>query len=46
MFHLAAAVGVRHIVVDPLNSLLTNTRGTENVLGVVRVRYWHKVVLA
>ena len=45
VFHLAAAVGVRHIVVDPLNSLLTNTRGTENVLGAC-FRYWRKVVVA
>ncbi len=35
VFHLAAAVGVRHIVDDPLGSLLTNTRGTENVLDRV-----------
>ena len=32
IFHLAAAVGVFNIVNDPLNSLLTNIRGTENVL--------------
>src|SRR5438552_10863315 len=32
VFHLAAAVGVRHIVERPLDSLLVNTRGTENVL--------------
>src|SRR6185369_11725514 len=32
VFHLAAAVGVRHIVDDPLGSLRTNTRGTEHVL--------------
>jgi nucleoside-diphosphate-sugar epimerase len=45
VFHLAAAVGVRHIVDDPLGSLLTNTRGTENVLAACH-RYWRKVVLA
>jgi len=33
VFHLAAAVGVRNIVDDPLTAMLTNTRGTENVLG-------------
>ena len=33
VFHLAAAVGVRHIVERPLESLLTNVRGTENVLA-------------
>ena len=32
VFHLAAAVGVFNIVNFPLNSLLTNIRGTENVL--------------
>jgi UDP-glucose 4-epimerase len=32
VFHLAAAVGVFNIVDNPLASLLTNIRGTENVL--------------
>jgi UDP-glucose 4-epimerase len=32
VFHLAAAVGVFNIVKNPLDSLLTNIRGTENVL--------------
>ncbi len=32
IFHLAAAVGVFNIVNHPLKSLLTNIRGTENVL--------------
>ena len=32
IFHLAAAVGVFNIVNNPLRSLLTNIRGTENVL--------------
>ena len=32
VFHLAAAVGVFNIVKNPLVSLLTNIRGTENVL--------------
>jgi UDP-glucose 4-epimerase len=45
VFHLAAAVGVRHIVDDPLTSLLTNTRGTENVLSAC-FRSWRKVVVA
>jgi UDP-glucose 4-epimerase len=31
VFHLAAAVGVFNIVNNPLESLLTNIRGTENV---------------
>jgi UDP-glucose 4-epimerase len=45
VFHLAASVGVRHIVDDPLGSLLTNTRGTENVLAACH-RYWRKVLIA
>ncbi len=32
VFHLAAAVGVFNIVNDPINSLITNIQGTENVL--------------
>jgi UDP-glucose 4-epimerase len=32
VFHLAAAVGVFNIVNHPLSSLMTNIRGTENVL--------------
>ena len=34
VFHLAAAVGVFNIINNPLVSLLTNIRGTENVLEV------------
>ena len=34
IFHLAAAVGVFNIVNKPLESLLTNIRGTENVLEI------------
>lgn len=32
VYHLAAAVGVRRILSQPVDSLLTNVRGTENVL--------------
>ncbi len=45
VFHLAAAVGVRHIVDRPLQSLLTNTRGTDKVLAAC-FRYWKKVLIA
>lgn len=38
VFHLAAAVGVFNIVKFPLNSLLTNIRGTENVLEAAHAR--------
>jgi UDP-glucose 4-epimerase len=34
VFHLAAAVGVFNIVNEPLACLLTNIRGTENVLEI------------
>jgi UDP-glucose 4-epimerase len=33
VFHLAAAVGVGHIVEQPLASLITNVRGAEHVIG-------------
>lgn len=45
VFHLAAAVGVKHIVDAPLESILVNTRGTENVLASC-FRYWRPVVVA
>ena len=45
VFHLAAAVGVRHIVDAPLEALLVNTRGTENVLAAC-FKYWRRVLLA
>ncbi|MEK7367003.1 MAG: NAD-dependent epimerase/dehydratase family protein, partial [candidate division NC10 bacterium] len=45
VYHLAAAVGVRHIVADPLNAVLTNVRGTELILHSA-YKYWRKVVLA
>jgi UDP-glucose 4-epimerase len=38
VFHLAAAVGVFNIVRNPLDSLLTNIRGTENVLEAAHSR--------
>lgn len=36
VFHLAAAVGVFNIVSKPLQSMLTNIRGTENVLEAAK----------
>jgi UDP-glucose 4-epimerase len=33
VYHLAAAVGVRLIVEQPVHTMVTNVRGTENVLG-------------
>ncbi len=45
VFHLAAAVGVKYIVNDPLNSILTNVSGTERVFQSA-YKYRKKVVLA
>ncbi len=45
IFHLAAAVGVRHIVKDPLAAINTNVRGTEVVLDQA-FRYWKRIVIA
>ncbi len=45
IFHLAAAVGVRHILQDPLAAINTNVRGTEAVLGLA-FRYWKRIVIA
>lgn len=45
VFHLAAAVGVKHIVNDPLGSILTNVSGTEKVFQYA-FKYWKKIVLA
>ena len=33
VFHLAAAVGVAHIIANPLGSIQVNSRGTENMLA-------------
>ncbi|MHB8246172.1 MAG: NAD-dependent epimerase/dehydratase family protein [Acidimicrobiales bacterium] len=43
--HLAAAVGVRLIVEQPLRSFITNIRGTENVIGAAH-RFRKKILLA
>jgi UDP-glucose 4-epimerase len=45
VFHLAAAVGVRNILNDPLGSLATNLRGTEHVLASA-FRHGSRVLLA
>ena len=45
VFHLAAAVGVKHIVDRPLESLLINARGTEIVLEAC-FRFWRRVLIA
>lgn len=45
VFHLAAAVGVWHIVQDPLASITANVEGTETVLRAA-FKHWRKVVIA
>ena len=45
IFHLAAVVGVKHVVADPLAAINTNVRGTEVVLNAA-FKYWKKVLLA
>jgi UDP-glucose 4-epimerase len=45
IFHLAAAVGVRHILQDPLAAINTNVRGTETLLDLA-FRYWKRTVIA
>jgi nucleoside-diphosphate-sugar epimerase len=44
VFHLAAAVGVKYVLENPLRSLITNIRGTEVVLEAADA-YGRKVML-
>jgi UDP-glucose 4-epimerase len=44
VFHLAAAVGVKYIIENPLHSMRVNVRGTENVLEAAD-RHGTKVML-
>lgn len=46
VFHLAAAVGVKYIIDNPLKSIETNTRGTEIVLNLSSQEGKKKVMLA
>lgn len=45
IIHLAAAVGVKLIVDQPLWSFITNVRGSENVIGAAH-RYGRKILVA
>jgi UDP-glucose 4-epimerase len=44
IFHLAAVVGVKYVIEDPLSAIVTNVRGTENVLELA-FKYWVKTVI-
>jgi UDP-glucose 4-epimerase len=46
IFHLAAAVGVKYIIDNPLSSIHTNVMGTENILEYAYNNQNIKVVLA
>ena len=45
IYHLAAVVGVKYVVDNPFQGILTNVRGTEIVLELA-YKYWRKVVIA
>ncbi|MBI2263671.1 MAG: GDP-mannose 4,6-dehydratase [Armatimonadetes bacterium] len=45
IYHLAALVGVKFIVQDPLKCIIANVTGTENVLSSA-FRHWKKTVVA
>ncbi len=45
IYHLAAAIGVRYIVDDPLQSIITNVRGTEHVVAAA-AEHGCRVVIA
>lgn len=45
IFHLAAVVGVKLVLEEPINTIVTNIRGTENVLSVAQ-KYKKKIMIA
>jgi UDP-glucose 4-epimerase len=45
IYHLAAMVGVKYVVEDPLKGIITNVRGTEIVLELA-FKYWVKTLIA
>jgi len=45
VFHLAAGVGVKYILDHPLTSIVTNIKGSENVLEIAS-QYGKKVIIA
>ncbi len=45
VYHLAAVVGVKYVVEDPLHGIYTNVKGTEVVLEKA-YKYWKRTVIA
>jgi UDP-glucose 4-epimerase len=45
IYHLAAVVGPKYVVEDPLGTIVTNVRGTENVLELA-FKYWVRCLIA
>ena len=45
VYHLAAVVGVKYVVDDPLKGIITNVTGTEVVLQKA-YKYWKRTVIA
>ena len=45
VYHLAAVVGVKYVVGDPLHGIYTNVKGTEVVLEKA-YKYWRRTVIA
>jgi len=45
IYHLAAVVGVKYVVQNPLQAIITNVRGTEIVLELAH-KYWKKTLIA
>jgi len=45
VFHLAAVAGVKYVLDDPLHAVITNVRGTENVLELA-FKYWVRTIIA
>jgi UDP-glucose 4-epimerase len=45
IYHLAAVVGVKYVVEDPLHAIIVNVRGTENVLELA-FKYWVRTIIA
>jgi UDP-glucose 4-epimerase len=45
VYHLAAVVGVKYVVEDPLKNIYTNVTGTEVVLQTA-YKYWKRTVIA